>query len=343
MRVLLSAAEPSGDAIGAELVDGFRQSLDGVSLAGASGPRMAASGVRALADASDFSHAGWSSVAARLPWLAWKAWVYFREVDRFDPDLAVVIDAPGLHAPLVRRLRRKGVRTAWVAPPQLWAWKNRSPAILRGMNVYPAHAFEVDSLVKAGAQAVWWGYPGARPDLSLREPSTCLAVLPGSRRTWRKRHLELFVAAARRASLPLETILVHSNPPASGIESGLTCLPPARALSRAALAISLPGTATLETAQWGIPTLVAARPGPFDLWMARRALSDGARALPNRILGEGVFPELYGPAVTVDSLAVGLLELFERRSEFSARLEGFEAHLGRGDAARTIVGHFLRS
>lgn len=343
MRVLLSAAEPSGDAIGAELVDGFRQTVDGLVLAGAAGPRMAATGMGVLADALDFSHAGWSSVVARLPWLAMKAWMYFREVDRFRPDLAVVIDAPGLHAPLLRRLRRNGVRAAWVAPPQLWAWKDRSPAILRRMDVYPAHAFEIDALEKAGAHAFWWGYPGARPDLSLREPATCLAVFPGSRRSWRTRHLELFAAAARHAGLPLETVLVHPHPPSSRTESGLTCLPPAHALSRAALAISLPGTATLETALWGVPTLVAARPGPLDLWMARRHLADGARSLPNRILDDSVFPELYGPAVTVDALAAGLVDLFERRRRISARLEGFEAHLGRRDAARAIVGHFLRT
>lgn len=343
MRVLLSAAEPSGDAIGAELADGFRQTVDGVALAGAAGPRMAVAGVRVLADASAFSHAGWSSVAARLPWLAWKAWAYFREVDRFRPDLALVIDAPGLHAPLLRRLRRTGVRTAWVAPPQLWAWKNRSPAILHGMDVYPAHAFEIEALEKAGAQALWWGYPGARSVHPTRQPSTCLAVFPGSRPTWRKRHLELFAAAARRAELPLETVLVHPHPPPSRTESGLTCLSPVQALSRAALAISLPGTATLEAALRGVPTLVAARPGPLDLWMARRHLADGARSLPNRILRDSVFPELYGPAVTVESLAAGLVDLFERRSEISARLEGFEAHLGRRDAARAIVGHFLRT
>jgi lipid-A-disaccharide synthase len=343
MRVLLSAAEPSGDAIGARLADGFRQMADGGVIAGSAGPRMAAAGVRALADAWDFSHAGWSSVAARLPWLAWKAWLYFRAVDRFRPDLALVVDAPGLHGPLLRRLRRRGTRAAWVAPPQLWAWKNRSPALLRGMEVYPAHGFEVEALADAGAQAFWWGYPGPRPDLSLRAAPNCLAVLPGSRGSWRQRHRELFVAAARRSGLRLEIVLVHPQPPPSGTESGLVCLPPALALPRAALAISLPGTATLETALWGVPTLVAARPGRIDLWMARRRLADGARALPNRILGERVFPERYGPEVAVESLAAGLVDLYQRRSAIATRLDGFEARLGRTDAASAIVGHFLRS
>lgn len=344
MRVLVSAAEPSGDAIGAELANGFCQAAAGVVLAGATGRRMAAAGVRGLADASDFSHAGWSSVALRMPWLAWKAWRYFREVDRFQPDRAMVIDAPGLHAPLIRRLRRKGVPVAWVAPPQLWAWKNRSPAILRDMTVYPAHRFELASLEQVGTRAFWWGYPGARPSESApREARTLLAVLPGSRSSWRRRHRYLFVEAARRAGLPLQIVLVHPHPPVSRMESGLACMTPAEALSRAALAIALPGTATLETALWGVPTLVAARPGRIDLWMARRSLSEGTRALPNRILEASVFPELYGPEVTVDSLTARLIELFGRKDLVSGRLEGFLERLGRADASRKIVCHFLES
>jgi len=344
MRVLLSAAEPSGDSIGAELVDGFRQLVPGIALAGAGGSRMEAAGVRRLADASDFSHAGWSSVVLRLPWLAWKAWRYFRAVDRFRPDRALVIDAPGLHSPLVRRLRAKGVPVAWVAPPQLWAWKHRSSSILRGMSVYPAHRFEVASLEMAGAKAFWWGYPGARPSRSTpSEPRSVLAVLPGARPSWRRCHRELFVEAADRSGLPLEIVLVHPHPPASRIEAGRTCLSPVEALPRAALAISLPGTATLDAAIWGVPTLVAAKPGSIDLWMARRSLSEGFRALPNRILDEDVFPESYGPAVTVEALAAELADLFRRRPGIVRRLEGFRERLGQDQAARSIVGHFLES
>lgn len=344
MKVLVSAAEPSGDAIGAQLVDGFRRCLEKVELAGAAGPRMASRGVAELADAADFAHAGWSSVAVRLPWLAWKAWCYFRAVERFAPDRALVVDAPGLHAPLVRRLRRRGVPVGWVAPPQLWAWKDRSPAVLRDLPVYPAHRFELGALARAGARAFWWGYPGIRPAPTFAAaPPDLLAVLPGSRPAWRRRHLGPFVAAARAAGLPLEIALVHPHPSADRTEAGLVCLEPAEALPRAALAISLPGTATLETALRGVPTVVAARPGRLDLWMARRNLSDGARALPNRILGETVFPELYGDRASVEALAGALKGLFLSREAATARLDGLRDKLGSEEAPRSIVRHFLEN
>ena len=152
MRILLSAGEVSGDAIGSELAAAIHEEFPQAELAGCAGEAMLRAGVGPLAEAVDFSHAGWSSVLSRLPFLVWKAWRYLRAVDRFQPDLALVVDAPGLHGPLLRRLRSRGIPVAWVAPPQLWAWKNRRPGILDGLEVYPSHEFEQDSLRKAGAK-----------------------------------------------------------------------------------------------------------------------------------------------------------------------------------------------
>lgn len=341
MRIVVSAGEPSGDSIGADLADGFRQILPGAVLAGSAGPKMERRGVLPLANALDFSHSGWSSVLVRLPWLAVAAWSYFRSVARFAPDLVVAVDAPGLNGPLLRRCQKRNIAIAWVAPPQLWAWKNRTGGFLRGMRVYPAHGFEVDVLARAGALSQWWGYPGSRPILEPTDPPTLLALFPGSRPAWRIRHTQLFLEASNRAGLPLDPVLVHPHPPRSGIESGYPCRSPRDVLPRAALALSLPGTATLETAMWGVPTVVAAKPSALDLYLAKRSLAAGPRALPNRILGRSVFPELYGRSLTADSLGSALADLFGRRQDCVAHLKGFQDRLGSSDAVSSIVKHIL--
>ena len=303
---------------------------------------MLRSGVVPLGRAANFSHAGWTSVLARLPWLAYRAWRYFAQVDRFAPDLAVVIDSPGLHGPLVDRLRARGIAVAWVAPPQLWAWKSRSGRRLQGLPVYPAHHFEVAPLEKTGANAFWWGFPGVRPvPAQLRPEATVLALLPGSRPAWRRRHRELFARAATLARLPLKTVLVH--PEHSGTENGLACGRPEEVLPKAALALCLPGTATLETALWAVPTVVAARPGRLDGLLAQRYLSDGFRALPNRILERGVFPEIYGSEASAEVLARALVDLFARRGRVVADLADLAGRLGDPSAADRIAAHILET
>lgn len=341
MRILLSSGEVSGDAIGGRLADGFRRILPSAELAGCVGASMESAGVRALAGIEAFSHAGWVSVVSRLPWVVWNAWRYFREVDRFAPDLVVAIDAPGLHGPLLRRCARKGVRRAWVAPPQLWAWKNRSVPLLRGMDVYPAHEFEIPSLEGAGANAFWWGFPGERPEIRVPAERSLLALFPGSRPAWRRRHAQWFRDLARQADLPLEPVLVHPCPVSSGMEQGLRCLSPREALPGAALALCLPGTATLETAMWGIPTVVAARPGRIDLFLARDRLSKGSKALPNRILGAEVFPEFYADDASSERVVAALRESYRNRREIASGLDGLRESLGADDAPRRIAEHIL--
>jgi len=343
LKILLSAGEVSGDAIGATLACALQAQVAHAELAGCAGDLMRGAGVRPLSDSVDFSHSGWASVASRLPILVWKAWRYLRVVDRFAPDLALLVDAPGLHGPLLGRLKRRGVPVAWVAPPQLWAWKNRRPAVLQGLHVYPSHAFEQEVLREAGALPHWWGYPGIRTPVVPSAQRDKLALFPGSRSAWRHRHTELFAQAAKLADLPLRTVFVHPAAVNGAGEAGSPSLRPSQVLPEAALALSLPGTATLETARWGIPTVVAARPGAFDLFVARRRLADGFRALPNRILSAEVFPEHYAEQANAEYLARELHRVWSHRERIAQSLAGLEERLGESDAPIRIARHFLET
>lgn len=294
---------------------------------------MVRAGVVPLSDPADFSHSGWQSVLERAPRILWQAFRYLARARAFAPDLVLAIDAPGLHSPLLDGFRRRGVRCAWVAPPQLWAWKNRRPGILRGLRVFPLHAFELDSLRDAGADPLWLGYPGPRP-MRSQGGRDILALLPGSRPAWRKRHAALFLEAAELAETGLRPVFVHPDPPAPE-ELGVPCLSPEAALARAALALTLPGTATLEIALQGIPAVVAARPSPLDSWIAGRRLADGPCALPNRILGRMVYPELLRGRTDAEEIATTLREV--RMRPVHGALDGFRERLGPDDAAHRIA------
>lgn len=338
MRILLSAGEVSGDRIGARLAGALLELAPGCEIAGCAGPRMVSAGVRALADPGVFSHSGWESVLARAPAIVWSAWRYLRAARAFSPDLVVAVDAPGLHSALVGSFRRRGTRCVWIAPPQLWAWRDRSPAVLRGLRVHPLHQFEIDALVRAGADPVWLGYPGPRPERATGRRDL-LALLPGSRPHWRKAHARLFVEAARRADTGLEPVLVHPDPPAP-TELSLRCLSPEEALARSALALVLPGTSTLETALQEIPAVVAARPGHLDAWMAARRLAGGPCALPNRILGTPCYREILGEDADPATLGAALRQAMAPGGR-EVLLEGFQGRLGPYDAASRIAGSLL--
>jgi lipid-A-disaccharide synthase len=338
LRILLSAGEVSGDRIGARIAQALLDLAPGTEIAGCAGPGMVSAGVRSLADPSAFSHSGWESVISRAPSIAWRAWRYLRSAREFGPDLVVAVDSPGLHAPLLRGFRRRKTPCVWIAPPQLWAWKDRRPPVLRGLRVHPLHEFETEALRRAGADPLWLGYPGERPERA-QGSRDLLALLPGSRPHWRRAHSKLFREAARTARTGLETVLVHPDPPGP-TECGLRCMAPDQALSRAAVALCLPGTSTLEVALQGIPLVVAARPGRLDAWMASRRLAEGPWALPSRILGAPCCPELFGAAATPEAIGEALRDaarLVGRQPAF----DGLPRHLGPSDAAARIARSIL--
>lgn len=338
MRIWLSAGELSGDRLGARLATELRSLDPGVVLGGVAGPEMRRVGVVPRGDAMVFAHSGWGSILRHLPRLAMEAFRLRRAAIAFRPDLFVAIDAPGANRILLRRVRASGIRAAWLAPPQLWAWRERNVRELSDMDVYPLHAFERDALVASGARAHWFGFPGCRPGAKAAGSRDLLALLPGSRPSWRTRHEPLFRDAAREAGLPLEAVVAvpEGRDPAEG-EGSVDDV-----LSRSALALALPGTGVLESALHGVPTLVAARPGRFDLWIARGRVAPGPLSLPNRILGETVFPEMLGTP-SVRELADALGALWARRDEVRGRLDRLADELGPPDAMAAIARDLLET
>ena len=339
MKILLSAGEVSGDRIGAELARALRARFPGVELAGAAGPLMRAEGVRSLCDAQVFAHAGWASVARALPGLFLAGAAYLKRARAFAPDAVVAIDAPGLNGILLDKFRHLGEARTWIAPPQLWAWKDRQPSILRGMVVHPLHEFEVPALESAGARVSWLGFP---VESSRRRdgPRDRVALFPGSRPAWRRQHAALFLEAARLAIPGLEPVFAFPGARGGDRELGVARLEPREALSRAAVGLCLPGSATLDLALEGVPAVVAARPTRFDAWLAGRRLQTGAVGLPNRILNLEVYPEIVDPRLAADDL----LELLRRAADLAGwdpRLDGFRDRLGSNGAAGRMAASIL--
>lgn len=336
MRIWLSAGEVSGDSLGAQLADALRRVRPDVRLAGVAGPAMRAMGVEPCLDASRFSHAGWSSVVRSLPALALDVRRAGKALDAFAPDLVVAIDAPGLNRLLLRRALSNGMRVAWLAPPQLWAWRRRVVPELDGMDVYPLHSFEVEALAKAGARPRWHGYPGTRPEWEGAPDGRLLVLLPGTRPAWRARHEGLFREAARCSGLDLESVV---GVPAGRVPTSGE-MPVGQAFERAALCLAMPGTGVLEACSRGIPTVVAASPGRFDLWLARRRVAPGPLSLPNRILGGSELPELLeGPGP--EELGAALRTLWQRREEFSSLGRRLRERMGEGGAMARIARDLL--
>lgn len=297
LRLLVSAAEPSGDRLGAELLAALRQRAP-VEAVGLVGPLMEAEGARLLPGVAWLPPAmGVVEVIQHLRGIRRNRAALLAASEGMDA--VVCIDAPDFHLPLARAARDRGRTTVGFVSPQLWAWRpGRAPTVARAFDrLLCLFSFEPPLYAATPLRAVHVGHPAVdRVAPSRREPGV-LAVFPGSRPAEVRRHLPVFLEAAGK--LGAKEILVAEAPGTRldprWLESavGARVVPGGEALARAEQAISKSGTVTLELALAGIPFVVAHRVSPLTYWIGR-ALVHGVRhlALPNVLCREEVVPEL---------------------------------------------------
>ena len=107
-RLLISAAEPSGDLLAAELVAALRKEKD-MEVAGIAGPKMRAAGVHPIGLVEDISVMGVAEVFSHLGAIK-RARTLMKQAILKGADVLVVIDAPDFHMPLARFARARGIR-----------------------------------------------------------------------------------------------------------------------------------------------------------------------------------------------------------------------------------------
>lgn len=330
--LLLSAAEPSGDALGGPLLGALLQERPHLAVAGVTGASMRTAGGPALtsiADVGALSAGGLVELLPQAPSLLRTRRLLRRAVDG-RPDGVVLVDAPDLHLPLLARAKGRGVPTVQVVAPQFWAWRpGRARRLARiADRVLCLFQFEVERLVAAGAAATWVGHPlaslGLAPAHERRRPRVLL--LPGSRRGERARNTTPMLAAASALG-DVDVVLswMGPEPPPPGVAL-------ARAEGRAELAecdvaLVAAGTATLEAALLGVPQVVLASAHPATAALARPLIRTPWFALPNVLLGRAAVPEVVQD-LDVPLLTRALSDALARRGEARALSEELRAVLG---------------
>jgi len=146
-------------------------------------------------------------------------------VVKLNPDAAVLISFSGLHLPLGRRLRRRGLPVLYLGPPQVWAWGGWRTRQLRQAadRVACLFRFEEELLRRAGVNAVYLGYPlldgvvcrqsreQTLEKLGLSLGDHYVVFLPGSRPAEIAYHRPLFgevLARLRRTANGMRGVMV---------------------------------------------------------------------------------------------------------------------------------------
>jgi lipid-A-disaccharide synthase len=338
--VFLVAAEPSGDNLGAKLIDALRRATGGeVRFAGIGGERMEAAGLTSLFSIGDLSVMGFAEVLPRLPTIFDRLRRTAAAIRERRPDVIVLIDSPSFGLRVADRIRDTGIPVVQYVAPQLWAWRpGRARKLARRVDaVLALLPFEPEFFGRLGVNCVHVGHPvleealidadGAafRARHSIAADGKLVAILPGSRVGLFRRMAPIFLEtatllAAGRGNVTF--VLPHvANTAALSAEFAarlpgrtipVTSVADKRAAFGAAdVALSISGTTTLELAVAGLPTVVGHRVNALSAFLARRLIKVPFVAMPNVIAGRAVVPELLQEDCTPAKLAGELAKLLD--------------------------------
>lgn len=314
VRIFVGTGEASGDRILALLLQGLRAEFPGLELRGFGGPLSAAQGLDSPYPLSDLAVNGVGDVLRKglFLWRTRKA--LLRLLESFRPDLVLLVDYPGMNVPLARRARTLGIPVHFVAPPQLWAYRNPSRRYTRMQRDLDQTSFQFLFPFEKASYPDWNGTvtQGHFFPLPAFEPTcgTRLLLCPGSRRGVLRRNLPLWLTRVRAFFGTLEgmDVLVPDYLEKDAREICGEAVGPhgleivtdkTLAFARAGAAIAFPGTMTLELFLQRIPVRVWAVVDPLTLWVGKRKLRGPPHrrlALPSVIAQEPLLPEWVGTA-----------------------------------------------
>ena len=87
------------------------------------GPRMAEAGVELIADYHEVAVVGIAEVLHKIPTVVRVQNRLAREAKKRGANLAILVDSPGTHLGVARRLKNDGIPVGYFIGPQVWAWR----------------------------------------------------------------------------------------------------------------------------------------------------------------------------------------------------------------------------
>ncbi|MBS1749604.1 MAG: lipid-A-disaccharide synthase [Bacteroidetes bacterium] len=327
MKYYIIAGEASGDLHGSNLIKALRQTDWQAEVRAWGGDLMEAAGATIVKHYRDLAFMGFVEVLMNLRTI-------FRNLDfcktdilQYQPDVLILIDYPGFNLRIAKWAKQKGLKIIYYISPQVWAWKeNRVKTIKTCIDkMLVILPFEKAFYHQWNYEVEYVGHPlieviddfkksaGHNP-LSLLpdeiEGRRIIALLPGSRKQEILKKLPLMLEVSRYFPEYLFVVAKAPGQEDSFYESMLSPYENVKSvqgktyhlLIQADAALVTSGTATLETALFGVPEVVCYKGSPVSYAIAKRVIKIKYISLVNLIMDKPVVKELIQHELTVENL-----------------------------------------
>lgn len=361
MKYFLIAGEASGDLHAANLMRALQKQDAEAEFRFYGGDQMMAVGGTCLCHYKDLAYMGFIPVLLHLPQILRGMSRCKAAIREWQPDVAILVDYPGFNLSIAKYVSRQALCPVfYYIAPKIWAWKeHRIKDIRRYVDrLFSILPFEVEFFENKHHYPISYvGNPTVdevaafraaydedfraftqRCDLAPERP--IIALLAGSRQQEIKDNLLRMCRAAQPyieagyqaviAGAPAIARQTYDEALALLEREGLT--PPAVVqgetyplLSHSTAALVTSGTATLETALFGVPQVVCyyVACGRFVSLLRKLFLKVPYISLVNLVCDEEVVPELVADGMTTEAARRCLADILPGGKGRDAQLAGY--------------------
>lgn len=321
MKYYILAGEASGDLHGSNLIKELKKLDAEADVRCWGGDLMQAAGGHVVKHYRDLAFMGFIEVVKNLPTILSNLKFCKQDILSFQPDVVVLIDYPGFNLRMAKWAKEQGLKVIYYISPQVWAWKESRTKTIKQVvdKMLVILPFEKDFFARWDYKVEYVGHPLAQVvnDFLATAPKESLsskpiiAVLPGSRKQEVATKLPIMLSVTKE--FPNHQFIVAKAPSLddSFYEELLKDYPNTQTvknqtytlLSQAKAALVTSGTATLETALFGVPQVVCYKGSPVSYHIAKRLIKIKYISLVNLIMDKPVVTELIQNDLTTGNVS----------------------------------------
>ncbi|MBO9619013.1 MAG: lipid-A-disaccharide synthase [Niabella sp.] len=363
-KYYIIAGEASGDLHGGNLVAALKTLEPDCEIRGWGGDKMQAAGMEVVKHYKDLAFMGFVEIVMNLRTILRNLSFCKKDVLAFQPDALILIDYPGFNLRIAKWAKSQGLKVIYYISPQVWAWKEGRVKMMKRCidKMLVILPFEKEYYQNKWNWTVdYVGHPlieeigqkkKNRTDLIIKDsagqPVTrpVIALLPGSRKQEIEKKLPVMLAVSTHfpdyqfvvAQAPAVDDAFYAQfttqyPNVSTVNNRTYDV-----LLQATAALVTSGTATLETALFGVPEVVCYKGSAISYQIAKRVISIKYISLVNLIMDKEVVKELIQDEMNEKNIIAELQALLfdgQRKEQMKTDYEKLHQVLSAGgDASR---------
>ncbi len=311
MKYYLIAGEASGDLHGANLINELAQADTTAEVRAWGGDRMHAQGATIVKHYRELAFMGFWEVAKNIRTILGNLKKCKEDILAFKPDALILIDYPGFNLRIAAWAKQQGIPVHYYISPQVWAWKESRVKLMAKVIDYlyvilpfektffeQKHQMPVDFVGHPLLDEIHQFDAGSEVDFrnehGLPKDKPIVALLPGSRAQEVKKMMNVMVSSA--SAFPDYCFVVAAAPHLDdslfeGLSVYVVRNNTYKLLSHAKAALVTSGTATLETALFGVPQVVCYKTSALSYAIGKQVVKLPYISLVNLILDTDAVPE----------------------------------------------------